>query len=58
MDRRHRRQLFYTDGDGIIGHGLNMDIAKGLSIREHTHYACIAHLDTKTSEQEEGKNHL
>ena len=28
-------------GDGTIGHGLAMDIAKGLSICERTCYACI-----------------
>ncbi len=41
------------DGDGTIGHGLTMAIAKGLSIHERTCYACIAHLDLKASEQEE-----
>ena len=46
------------DGDGTIGHGLTIDIEKGLSIRESTCYACIAHLDTKASEQEEGKRSL
>ena len=35
------------DGDGTIGHGLTMDIVRGLSIREHTCYACIAHPETK-----------
>ena len=44
------------DGYGIIGHGLTMDIAKGLSTHEHTCYASIAHLDPKASEQEEGKS--
>ena len=46
------------DGDGTIGHGLTMDVAKGLSICERTHDACIAHLDTVASEQEEGKSSL
>ena len=43
------------DGDGTMGHGLTMDIGKGLSICERTCYACIACLDPKASEQEEGK---
>ena len=38
-------------GDGAIGHGLTMDIVKGLSPREGMCYACIAHLDQKASEQ-------
>ena len=42
------------DGEGAIAHGLTMDIAKGLSIREGTSYACIAHFDTQASAQEEG----
>ncbi len=42
------------DGGGTIGHGLTMDIAKSLTIREHLCYACIAHLNWKVSEQEEG----
>ncbi len=47
------------DGDGTTWHWLTMDIAKGLSICERTCYACIAHLDTKASEQEgEAKVHL
>ncbi len=47
------------DGDGTIGHGLTMDIAKGLSNPKGTSYACIAHLDAKASEQErEGKSSL
>ncbi len=45
-------------GDGTIGHGLSMDIAKGSSIGERTCYACIAYLDTKVSDQEEGKSSL
>ncbi len=32
-------------GDGTIGHGLTMDIVKGLYIREWTCFACIAHID-------------
>ncbi len=32
-----------------------MDFAKGLSIRERTWYACIAHFDKEASELEEGK---
>ena len=55
MDQ-HRRQWFYIhDGHGTIGHGLTMDIAKGLSICEPTCYACIARLDKKDSELEEQK---
>ncbi len=46
------------DGDGTIRHGLAMDIAKGLSIHVFMCYACIAHFDTKASEQEEGKSSL
>ncbi len=47
------------DGDGTIVHGLTMDIAKGLSIREHMCYLCFAHLDLKAFEQEEeGKSSL
>ncbi len=34
---------------------MTTDIAKGLYIREGTSYACIAHLDKKASEHEEGK---
>ena len=46
-------------GDGTIGHGLAMDIAKGLSIHEVTCYSCIAHLDTKaSSEHKDGKSSL
>ncbi len=46
-----------NDGDGTIGHGLTMDIAKGSSICERTCFACITHLDKKASEQEgEGKS--
>ncbi len=48
--------LYVHDGDGTIGHGSTMDIAKGLSICEHACYACIAHLDPMASEQE--KVHL
>ena len=46
------------DGDGTFEQGLTMDIAKGLSIREGTCYAGIAHLDKKVSEEEEGKSSL
>ncbi len=46
------------DGDGTIGHGLPIDIAKGLSIHERTCGTCITHLGTKASEQEEGKSSL
>ncbi len=45
------------DGDGGIGRGLTMDIAKSLSICERRCDACIAHFDIKASEQEgEGIN--
>ncbi len=44
---------YLHDGDGTIGHGLTMDSAKGLSICERMLRACITHLDTKASEQEE-----
>ncbi len=39
--------LYVHDGDDTIGHGLTMDIAKSLTIRERTRHACIAHLDLK-----------
>ncbi len=58
MDRCQRQWLCIHDEDGTIGHGFIMDIEKGLSIRERTCYACIAHLDTKASELEEGKSSL
>ena len=35
-----------------------MDIAKGVSIREGTSYACIALHDKTASEQEDGKGSL
>ena len=51
--------LYVNDGDLTLGHGLTMHIAKGSSIRECTSYACIAHIDTKASEQEgEGNSSL
>ena len=51
--------LYYVhDEDGTIVHGLTIDIVKGLSIRERMFYACIAHIDKKASDQEEGKIHL
>ena len=53
MDRRQTQWFYIHDEDGTIGHGLTMDIVMGLSIRERTCYACIAHLDIKASEQEE-----
>ncbi len=56
MDRVVDGKGSIHDEDGIIGHGLTIDIAKGLSICECTCYACIAHLDLKASEQEEGKS--
>ena len=37
--------------DGTIGHGLTMDIAKGLSIRQGTSYACILSLLNKKKEK-------
>ena len=43
------------DGDGTSGHGLTVDIGKGLRIRDGMCYECIAHLDNKASEQVEGK---
>ena len=55
MERRQKKWFYTFDGDGTIGHGLTIDIASGFSIRERTCYACIAHLDKKASEQEEGK---
>ncbi len=45
------KQWFYTYMKGMVP--LTMDIAKGSSIPEHMCYACIAHLDINTSEQEE-----
>ncbi len=42
-----------------MGHGLTMDIAKGLSIHEHAYYACIAHLDERLlNKKEKEKVHL
>ena len=46
------------NGDGTIGHGLTMDITKGLSICDRTCHASIAHLDPKASEVEEGRSSL
>ncbi len=40
------------DGDGRIGHGLTMDIAKGLSSHERICHACIDHLDIEASDHE------
>ncbi len=39
-------------GDGTIGQGLTLDIAKGLCICERMCYACIARQYPKASEQE------
>ena len=55
MDRCLRQWFYIHDGDGTIGHGLTIDIAKSLAICERTCYARITHLDKKASEQEDGK---
>ncbi len=49
---------FIHDGDDTFGHGLTMGIAKGLTICERTCFTCIARIDPKASEQEEGKSSL
>ncbi len=47
------------DEDGLIGHGLTMDTAKGLSIRERPIMLVLPTLTKKASEQEdEGKSLL
>ncbi len=50
------------DREGTTGMGLNIGmvytIETSLSIHERTCYACIAHLDTNASEEEEQKVHL
>ena len=54
---RHQRQWFCTWWGWY--HWVWVDCVRGLSIHKCTCYACIAHLDTKASEQEgEGKSSI
>ena len=46
------------DEECTIGHGLTMEIAKGLSIHERTCYACIAHLGKKLLNRKKDTVHL
>ncbi len=50
------------DSEGTTGMGLNMGmvytIETGLSYNEHKCFVCVAQLDPKASEQEEGKSSL
>ncbi len=58
MDRCRKAMVLNMMGMVPLGMVLTIDIAKSLSICESVCYACIAHLDTKASEQEEGKSTL